>query len=670
MAGYRVRFLPIDRTVLAEGGESLLEIAMKAGIHINASCGGNGSCGKCRVRTVEGSVDSPEHPAISHEDYSKGMRLACQSAVESDLVVEVPLESQIDRAVLKRKREAPHILSPSDIEGLVKGLTVDPAVFKKYVELPPPSLEDNISDLGRMMRELQYAYDIKDVSVDFAVIRKLSRVLREADWKVTVTMVITRKGHKLINVEAGNREDKNYSIVIDIGTTTITGQLLDLVNCRVFMKSAEKTEQGRGMCTLAESSDYNSQVSYGEDVISRIMYSQKKDGLKKLQGVVRGTINGIIGELTEASGIAREDVSHLVFAGNTTMTHLVLGIDPKYIMLSPYTPAATFIPPVRAVDFGFDLMDHVHIYIFPCVASYVGGDIVAGVLGSGMFQKEQPALFIDIGTNGEIVLGNRDWLMCASCSAGPAFEGGGIKFGMRAGRGAIEQIRINPDTLEPMVLTIGKTKPMGICGSGLIAAVAELAEAGLIDQSGRFHREAPTNRVRPGEDGYEYVICYAGETQINRDIVITEVDMDNLIRTKAAVYAGCKVLLDKAGLSFDELDAVIIAGGFGHYLDLEEAQVIGFLPELPAERFIFVGNGSLLGARLLSFSEGFIVETEKIAKMMTNVELSTTPAFMDEFVAAMFLPHTDEKAFPGVTSRLREVACFQGGAAGSTEARC
>jgi uncharacterized 2Fe-2S/4Fe-4S cluster protein (DUF4445 family) len=650
MAGFKVKFLPMDRVFPVEGGENLLEVAMKSGVHINASCGGNGVCGKCRVKILSGDAESPIHATIPHWEYDAGARLACMTTIRGDLSIEVPLESQVDRAVLRRKREAPYILSASDIGQLVKGWEIDPAVFKKYVELERPSVEDNISDLERLMRELRNGGSFREISVDFPILRKLGAVLREGDWKVTVTMVATDKGYKLINVEPGNRAKKNYSIVIDIGTTTICGQLLDLANCSIYI--VENPGNGKEGCALAESSDYNAQISYGEDVITRILHSQKKGGLARLQEVAVNTMNSIIRELLEASGVSVDDISHLVCAGNTTMTHLLLGLDPKYIMLAPYTPVATFIPPVRAKELGLNVREHTHAYIFPCVSSYVGGDIVSGVLGSGMFQSEKTTLFIDIGTNGEIVLGNRDWLMCASCSAGPAFEGGGIKFGMRAGRGAIEQIRINPASFDPMVLTIGRAKPLGICGSGLIDIVAELLEAGLIDQKGKFRRDLQTHRVRKSEDGYEYLICNASETQINKDIVITEVDLDNLIRTKASIYAGCRVLLGSAGLSFMDLDKVIIAGGFGRSIDLEKAQFIGFLPELPMERFIFVGNGSLLGARLLSFSKGFVGEAESIARKMTNLELSASNRFMDEFVAAMFLPHTDQTAFPEVVERL------------------
>jgi len=310
---------------------------------------------------------------------------------------------------------------------------------------------------------------------------------------------------------------------------------------------------------------------------------------------------------------------------------------------------------VRAVHLGIDIGEHVHIYIFPLVASYVGGDIVAGILGSGVFQRDALTLYMDIGTNGEMVLGNKDWLASASCSAGPAFEGAGIKFGMRATRGAIEEVSIHPHTLEPMILTIGRTKPVGICGSGLIDAVAELLATNTIDPNGKFRRDLPTRRIRQGADGYEYVLVEKGETLIREDIVLTEIDIENLIRTKAAIYAGCKALLESVGLGFKDLEQVIIAGGFGKHLDLEKAIFIGLLPEMEIRKFIFVGNGSLLGARLLSFSKDLLKEAERIARMMTNLELSNHPTFMNDFMAAMFLPHTDASAFPQVTQTIRRM---------------
>ncbi len=657
MPKYVVTFRPSDRSMVVDEGENLLQVAMEAGVHINASCGGSATCGKCKVKILAGAVDSPKHPKLPQWEYDEGYRLACLTTISGNVEVEVPIESQVDKSVLALKGDrAAHkyLLSPQDIYQLVPGWDVDPAVFKKYVELVPPTLKDNMSDLTRLINGLARQHGIEGVSADFRAIMKLSRILRQGDWKVTVTLVLTKKGYKLINVEPGDMTNQNYSIVLDIGTTTIFGQILDLNGCVVYACPGGNCD-GATLFALAEASDYNGQISYGEDVITRIVYSQRPGGLKKLQEVVVSTINKIIQELLDMSKIEQSLISHLVIAGNTTMTQLLLGLDPKYIREAPYVPTANFIPPVRAVHLGIHIGDHVHVYIFPMVASYVGGDIVAGILGSGVFQRETLTLYMDIGTNGEIVLGNKDWLASVSCSAGPAFEGAGIKFGMRATRGAIEEVSINPRTYEPMILTIGRTKPIGICGSGLIDIVAELLNTGMIDQNGKFRGNLATDRIREGSDGYEYVLARKEETLIHKDIVITEIDIENLVRTKAAIYAGCKVLLDSLGLNFDDLGQFIIAGGFGRHLDLEKAIFIGLLPELDIEKFIFVGNGSLLGARLLSFSKNLLKETERIALMMTNLELSNHPTFMNEFIAAMFLPHTDASAFPQVTERINRV---------------
>ncbi|MFQ5841926.1 MAG: ASKHA domain-containing protein [Thermodesulfobacteriota bacterium] len=649
MPKYAIIFRPSGRKIEVEREENILEAAIAAGVHVNASCGGSGTCGKCKVRIVGGKTRSPQNPKLPKWEFDKGYRLGCITSCLSDLEIEIPTESQVDPSVLRLKREGRYLLSPRDIDQLVEGWEIDPAVFKRYIELDPPSLDDNVSDLTRLVNALHKEHGIRGISTDFRAIMKLSRLLRKAGWKVTVTLVLTRKGYKLINVEPGNVACENYSIVIDLGTTTVFGQLLNLNRAEVC-----GFPDGMGTFTVAEASDYNAQISYGEDVISRIVYSQRPGGLQRLQEVIISTINGIIETLLHMSGVRRDLISHLVIAGNTTMTHLFLGLDPKYIREDPYVPTANFIPPVRAVHLGINLGDHVHIYIFPLVASYMGGDIVSGILGSGVFQREALTLYMDIGTNGEIVLGNKDWLASASCSAGPAFEGAGIKFGTRATRGAIERVSINPNTFEPMLLTIGRAKPIGICGSGLIDTVAELFQGGMIGQNGKFKRELDTDRVREGTDGYEYVLAWKEETGIKEDVVLTEIDIENLIRTKAAIYAGCKILLDSVGLGFQDVDQFLIAGGFGHYIDLDKAISIGLLPEVDSRKYLFVGNGSLLGARLLSFSKDLLRETERIAHMMTNLELSNNPSFMSEFVAAMFLPHTDTSAFPEVTERFQE----------------
>ncbi len=632
----------------------MLKAAMEAGIYIQASCGGEGVCGKCRVLIEKGEVESPRGPKLSEEDFQKGIRQACQTRILSDLEVRIPVESELDKRFIARARErisAGRKVSHQELESLVLGWCFNPALHKHYVEMEPPTIKDNRSDLSRVLLAMKKHYGMESISVDSRLLKKLPFILRAEGWRATATLVQTRvesqlgeyqlrgsRRPKLINLEPGDTTLEHFSIVLDIGTTSVWGQLLDL----------NKRQ------TLAEASDYNSQIRYGDDVISRIVYSQRPGGLKQLQESVVGTINGIIRELVDKSGVNLARVSHMTAAGNTIMTHLLLGLDPKYLRESPYTPVANFIPPVRASNLGIEVGEHVHLYTFPSVASYVGGDIVSGVLGSGIYQRKPLTLYIDIGTNGEIVIGNSEWLVTAACSAGPAFEGGGIKHGMRATSGAIEDFRIHPQTFEPMLLTIGMVKPKGICGSGLINMVAEFLEAEMISPNGKFNTDLPSQRIRPGSDGMEYVLAYREDTATGADIVITEVDIDNLMRAKAAMYAGYVTLLQSVGLSVGNLEQVVIAGAFGSFIDVERAITIGLLPELPLDRFLFIGNGSLLGARLISFCNEILDDGERISRMMTNIELSESPAFMDNYVAAMFLPHTNSAEFPGVSQRLAD----------------
>jgi uncharacterized 2Fe-2S/4Fe-4S cluster protein (DUF4445 family) len=652
---HQVTFLPNDLTFdVFKDGENLLRVAIAAGVHINASCGGNGACGKCRVIIDKGRVEAEHSAKISEEEWEKGYRLACTCKVVDDLVVTIPPESRIDNSVLRKDLgQKQHTLMARDLNSLVQGVRINPAVSKYYLELPPPTLDDNLSDLGRLMRELKSQHGLDNISSDYFLMRRLPRLLREADWKITATLVYNPKGLKLIDVEPGDTRAANYSIIIDIGTTTVQGQLLNL-NASHEAEERSVINDLDNDLLVASDAKYNSQVRFGEDVISRIVFAIKGDGLKQLHQSIIGDLNEIIDNLVKKGRIAKDQISHVIVAANTTMTQFFLEIDPKYIREDPYVPAANFFPPARAMDLGLDLPDYIHVYTFPAVASYVGGDIVAGVLGSGIFQREELTLFMDVGTNGEIVLGNCDWLVCTSCSAGPAFEGGGIKFGMRATTGAIEQIRINPETFEPMLLTIGKQKPLGICGSGIIEAIAEMLLVGIIEPNGKFRRDLDTPRIREGETGWEYILADAEQSAEGlEEITITEGDIDNIIRTKAAIYAGCRILLESVGLTFAELDRFIIAGGFGKYINLERAITIGLLPELDHEKFMFVGNGALLGDRLVSVSREMAAEARKVAEMMTNIELANNMKFMEEYVAAQFLPHTDTNAFPGTMKLLK-----------------
>ena len=635
---YRIKFLPIDRTYPAEKGDNLLETAMQAGVHINASCGGRGVCGKCRVRIAGGSVGSLPNPLLSGNDWAMGFRLACTSTITEDVVVEIPFESQVDRSILTRSAILSDLGSSAANEALAVRYGLDPLVARYYCELPKPDIDDNIPDAARCARALSAKADCGEPMFPLGVLRDLGMNIREADWNVTLD--VAPDTCEITRVTAGNRQSAHYAVAVDIGTTTVSAELID---CR---------DQSAGPMPLASSTDYNGQISYGEDVISRIMYCRKRRGLAKLHDIVVSTTRRLISDIVRDAKIDIKDITHIVIAGNTTMMHFFYGIDPKYIMLAPYIPAATAFSPSGPESLPLMPGLDARVYSIPGISSYVGGDIVSGVALSGMADRSGITLFMDIGTNGEIVLGNCEWLLCSSCSAGPAFEGGGITFGMLAAPGAIEKIHINPFTLEPMILTVGRARPLGICGSGLIDLVAELFMARVIDRNGKFSLEKQGPRLRRGENGMEYVLCFASETGIERDIVLNEIDLDNIMRTKAAVYAGCTVLLKSGGIEFTDLDSVIIAGGFGHSIDIEKAIIIGLLPQLPVENFRFMGNTSLGGARIAAVSREFYTKTADIARAMTNIELSGNTQFMNEFMAAMFLPHTDDRAFPDVIKML------------------
>ncbi|MBW1696758.1 MAG: DUF4445 domain-containing protein [Deltaproteobacteria bacterium] len=640
---HQVLFLPHNKKIAVSDGESLIRAAMEAGVHINASCGGEGVCGKCRVIIEQGTVRGGISEKLSRQDRQKGFRLACLARVVSDLEVRIPVESSIDSKVLNLQatpRKMARIRQINLDELKEKGLFVPP-VEKRYLELPEPTVQDNLPDVTRLVSYLKLKHDEHRLEVDLSVIRKIPSVMREKDFKVTATLArpVRDSGKtRIINIQPGDTTDRNYAIAMDIGTTTIYGQVIDLKTGSI----------------LSQYGDFNGQISYGEDVISRIVFAEKPGGLDRLHEVVIETINKILKRIIKKAGVDPDEISTITLAGNTTMTQLMLKIDPRYIRRSPYVPAATLYPPFRAADLGMELGDHVTALIYPAVSSYVGGDIVAGVMGSGMYRTEELTLYMDIGTNAEIVIGNRDWLACAACSAGPAFEGGGIKLGMRATEGAIEDFSIDPLTLEPMNITIGNVRPKGICGSGLITAVATMFEMGIIDNRGKFNRSLDTKRIREVDGICEYVLAWAEETQIDRDVVLTEPDIENLIRAKGAMYSGCMTLLEEVGLSVQNIDRIIMAGGFGSYVDLEKAMTIGLLPEINPEKVTFIGNGSLMGARMSSLTNRIRKDVVEVTKKMTNFELSETPSYMDHYVAALFLPHTDMDQFPKLKARLKE----------------
>ncbi len=643
MDNHTITFLPHDKKIEVPGGQVLLRAALDAGVHINASCGGEGVCGKCRVIIEEGEVEGGITEKLKKADQEKGYRLACRSRVTGDVTVRIPVESDVDASILTTSippRQTARVRQ-MDLEQLKeKGLFIPP-VEKCYIELPEPTTQDNLADTTRLVSYLKLNHDEHRLVVRLPVIQKLPDVLREENFKITATIARPvhegRKSH-IINVEPGDTTAYNYAIAIDIGTTTIYGQLLDLVSGEV----------------LAEHGEFNGQISYGEDVISRIVYAEKGSGLQKLHEVVIKTINDVVSKVVQKASVDCDEISTITLAGNTTMTQLFLKVNPRYLRRSPYVPASTIYPPINAASLGIDLGDHVTALVYPAISSYVGGDIVAGVMGSNMYRTEQLTLYLDIGTNAEVVIGNKDWLACAACSAGPAFEGGGIQFGMRAAKGAIQDFSLDPVTWEPMLVTIGDVRPKGIAGSGLITIAAVMFEMGVVDSQGKFNRDLETPRIRETDGIGEYVLVWEENAGIDRDIVITEVDFDNLIRAKGAIYSGCQTLLEEVGLTVGDVEHIILAGGFGSYVDLEKAMAIGLLPETDPDKVTYIGNGSLMGCKMSSLSNHIRRDVVEVTRKMTSFELSETGSYMDHYVAALFLPHTDISLFPRLQSRMAE----------------
>ncbi|MEW6427198.1 MAG: ASKHA domain-containing protein [Thermodesulfobacteriota bacterium] len=637
----KLTFLPTGRAIEVAAGTPLIKAARLAGIHINASCGGTGACGKCRVIVEQGSVAGGLSDKLSEADRGKGYRQACLAATgDGDLVVRVPGESQMGKGGLStdipiRHRARMHVF---DIEEVRQEGVFLPPVEKLVLELPPPSATDNMADAGRLVQGLSNQYDERRLIVTLDTMRKLRRALREQGFLVTVTLArpVRPPGKSMVvNIQAGNWTGRSFGLAIDIGTTTVYGNLVDLNTGRV----------------LAAAGDYNGQISYGEDVISRIIVAEKPDGLALIHRVMLETINRIIDRMLEKAGVGRGEIASVTLAGNTTMTHFLLELEPDNIRRAPYVPVSTFYPPIRGKDLGLDLSRDTVALVYPAISSYVGGDIVAGVMGSGMYRAEQLTLYIDIGTNAEIVIGNREWLVCAACSAGPAFEGGGITHGMRAAEGAIEDFGLDPATLEPMNLTIGSKPPVGICGSGLLILIATLFENRILDQKGKFDRTLVSPRLRQGRSGYEYVLVWARESGIDQDIVLNEVDIENFIRAKAAIYAGVKTLVEAVGLALADIERIILAGAFGSYIDLDSAFTVGLLPEVDPGKILYVGNGSLLGCWMNEMSNHIRRDVVDVVRRMTSFELSEVASFKDQYVASLFLPHTDFSLFPKVRER-------------------
>ncbi|MDR1676844.1 MAG: ASKHA domain-containing protein [Deltaproteobacteria bacterium] len=626
METFPITFLPDNVTLEAESGETVQDVADRGKIHINASCGGEGVCGRCVIELRSGSLLANPGLYLSEDDFEKGIRLACRAKIEGPATIFIPPESRADASFFKKAAQAEEELSVPN---------PDPMVRQICLILDPPSQDDNRSDLDRVNASLA-ELELYDNDIDLSAVRSMPTALRESKFRVTVSIfyelpLIKRENPpygRIVAFDTSTSDDNYYGLAVDVGTTSVWLRLVNLATGKV----------------MPSIGDLNGQISYGEDVISRIVFAGRKDGLKRLQIRVIDTINRLLQRYEDAYPGFRKKTFLMAVAGNTTMAHLLVGLDPKNIRLSPYVPPASTWPSIRASFLGINVEPHTVMKVFPSVSSYVGGDIVAGVMAAGLFKRPELTLFIDVGTNGEIVIGNQDWMTCAACSAGPAFEGGGVQCGMRAAPGAIESFLYEPDTKRHHLGIIGGVSPSGICGSGLINVVAELFKGKVLNKQGKFV-EGSSPCLREGSDGWEYVLSPLEKNSGERDIVITEIDIENLIRAKGAMFSGYQTLLESVGLEMGDLERVIIAGGFGRSLNIENAITIGLLPYLPIERFSYIGNSSLTGATLAALSGTMWRTAFEIKEKMTNFELSETPGYMDRYIASQFIPHTDSRLF-------------------------
>jgi len=628
MVGSTFVFQPYGKRLKVTDAKTVLEAAQKIGVNISSICGGKGFCGKCRVIVRHGeehlsTASQAEKRVLSEDDLRSGFRLACRANVagKGTIVVEVPRESQVDQQ---------RIL----LRGVERTVSLAPAVRKVTVHLEKPSLLDVESDVDRLLDAVESRTGRKP-KVDYEALRKVPLILRKGDWTVTVTLWSNRE---VIAVEPGPTSGL-YGLAVDIGTTKLAAYLLDLTMGKI----------------AATASTMNPQISYGEDVISRIHYiMENENNLARLQEAVVEGINQLIREACQNAGVSPEEIRDMTVAGNTAMHHIFLGIPPNYVSLMPYPAALQSPVDIKARDLRVKIGRGAYVHALPTIAGFVGGDAVADILATGIHESDDLSMVIDIGTNTEIVLGNKTKLTACSCASGPAFEGAHIKFGMRATTGAIEHLWIDPDTYEVGYKTIDDEKPRGLCGSAIVDAAAGMLKAEIIDHRGRFNMKLETPRLRRGDKAGEFVLAWRNEAGIDSDIAVTQSDIREVQLAKAAIFTGTSVLMEQMRVSPKMIRKIFLAGAFGNYVDPQNARIIGMYPDVPLERVHFVGNTAGSGARMALLSVEARDMTAEIAKRVEYIELGADPSFQDEFLKATHLPHHEVRRFPNVMKMLRK----------------
>jgi uncharacterized 2Fe-2S/4Fe-4S cluster protein (DUF4445 family) len=644
MKKFQVIFQPSGRRGKISEGETIIEASRELGVEIESVCGGARECGKCKVKLEQGFFETdritslPQHLSpfadeekkfINERDQTLGYRLGCVARILGDVLVFVPEESRAGKQVVRK--------------GTTKrSIELKPTVSLHYVELSPPSFHDALGDFDRLNKALSRNVNFSHLSIDYPALTKLPGALRKGDWKVTIAIWMDKE---IIDIKPGKVDD-TYGLAIDIGTTTVAGYLCNLQNGRV----------------IANESMMNPQVTYGEDVMSRITYAMThpEDGLEKMQRSIVEGLNRLIETITEKCGLSPEDILEVTVVGNTAMHHLLLKINPEYLGVIPFPPAIHRSIDLKARDLGLKVHRCANVHILPIEAGFVGADNVGVLIAEEPYNQDEMVLIIDIGTNGELAMGNRRKLISSSCPTGPTFEGAHIKFGMRATPGAIEKIKIDPETFEVNFKIMGQEywhldlriiNAKGICGSGIINATAELYRTGIIDKTGRFKKNIQSARLRISDGKPEFVIAWKNETSIGQDITITQQDVRNVQLAKGALYTGAKLMMKR--LCIEKLDKVILAGAFGSYIDTEEAMILGMFPDCDLNHVYAVGNAAGEGARIALLNRDKRVEANEIAKKVEYMELTIEGDFQKEFMGSMQIPHMKDP-FPHLKGIVRD----------------
>ncbi len=623
-------------TVSCAPGANLLSVARLANVAIDAPCSGNGACGKCRVKLLSGNLNCWPSSHITPEESAEGWCLSCGSKVESDVTVLVPDIA----AAYKNRMQTADLSSGEEVAIFEKllddmknaGVELSNEFCDTVITLPEPTLSDTLPDNERLINGVKDAFSVKNVEIPYFAIAKLARQLRESDFMIRIVGEKKGDNFKIYDILSPLDTTPVCGLAIDIGTTTVSAVLVDMKDGKL----------------LAKASSGNGQIRYGADVINRIIEQNKTGGIKRLKdAIVRETIIPIVSNLCHSAKVVITKIVRVCVASNTTMNHLLLGVYSDPVRTEPYIPTFFYLHGMKAQNIGLAVNPEAELVVCPNIGSYVGGDITAGTLTTLLWDKDEFSLFVDLGTNGEIVFGNRDFMMSCACSAGPAFEGGDISCGMRATDGAIESITIDKDSMNPTYSVVGEEgqKPVGLCGSGIIDIISELYRTGIINSKGKYVREG--DRVKHDEYGMgSYIIATPDESDTGREIALTEVDIESFVRAKGAIYSAIDTLLSSIDMDESVVEHFYVAGGIGSGINIKNAINIGMLPDIPLEKYEYIGNSSLSGAYAAVYSGAAEKKIEDLSRNMTYVELSTHPGYMDNFVAACFIPHTDLSRFP------------------------